>query len=293
MTGHANVFWFVLAWGASGGVAAAVGPLQARVLPRLSWAKQWVLQHRDLGPRYLAEGTANSASAQLRNYGIGIILGLAAVGYVQAALTLMGPFLVVFFGMALVTLPEAVRLRRDSPRKMPIFCALYSSGLALLGLAWGIALLVVLPKGLGDSLLGSSLWRPTYPLILPLTISIMGGCIGAGASTGLHALGAAKRSLRAMIIASVLTVIGSLVGAATGGAVGTVRGLAIATWIGTLVFWWQLRVALHEAGSVNVHGRHRGLAATYLRRRRRNAQHRHSPARQPHRGHWPGESEGI
>jgi O-antigen/teichoic acid export membrane protein len=293
VTGHANVFWFVLAWGASGGVAAAVGPLQARVLPRLSQAKQWVLQHRDLGPRYLAEGTANSAAGQLRNYGIGIILGLAAVGYVQAALTLMGPFLVVFFGMGLVTLPEAVRLRRDSPRKMPVFCALYSSGLALLGLAWGIALFVVLPKGLGDSLLGSSIWRGTYPLILPLTISVMGGCIGAGAGTGLHALGAAKRSLRAMIIASVLTVIGSLVGAATGGAVGTVRGLAIATWVGTLVFWWQLRMALHEAGSVNAHGRHRGLAARYLRRRRRNAQHRHSPARQPRRGHSPGGSEGI
>jgi O-antigen/teichoic acid export membrane protein len=301
-TGHANVFWFVLAWGVSGGVAAAVGPWQAGVLPRLSRTKSWVLQHRDLGPRYFLEGTANSASAQLRNYGIGLILGLAAVGYVQAALTLMGPFMVVFFGMGLVTLPEAVRLRRDSPRKMPVFCALYSSGLALLGLAWGVALLVVLPKGLGDSLLGSSIWRPTYPLILPLTISIMGGCIGAGAGTGLHALGAAKRSLRAMIIASVLTVIGSLVGAVTGGAVGTVRGLAIATWVGTLVFWWQLRVALHEAGSVNVHGRfgpsrppgrHRGLAATYLRRRRRYAQHRRSPARQPRRGHWPGESEGI
>ena len=45
------------------------GPLQARVAPRLSGAWEWVSRHRDLGPRYLAEGTANSASepvAQLR-----------------------------------------------------------------------------------------------------------------------------------------------------------------------------------------------------------------------------------
>ena len=35
-TGHADVFWFVFAWGAAAAVAAAVGPLQARVMPRLS-----------------------------------------------------------------------------------------------------------------------------------------------------------------------------------------------------------------------------------------------------------------
>ena len=66
-------------------------------------------RHRDLGPRYLAEGTANSVSTELRNYGVGLVLGLESVGYVQAATTLMGPFMVIFFGMGLVTLPEAAR----------------------------------------------------------------------------------------------------------------------------------------------------------------------------------------
>jgi O-antigen/teichoic acid export membrane protein len=291
VTGYASVFWFVLAWGASGTVAALVGPLQARVIPRVSQTKSWVLRHRDLGPRYLAEGTANSASAQLRNYGIGLILGLAAVGYVQAASTLMGPFMVVFFGMGLVTIPEAARLWRSVPRSMPTFCLRYSTGLALLGLAWGIVLLIVLPKGFGHLLLGS-VWRPTYPLILPLTISIMGGCIGAGASTGLHALGAARRSLRAMLIASALNVTGALAGAVAGGAVGTVRGLAISTWMGTLVYWWQLRAALHESETWNVHdrfwssrpaGRHRGQVVAHHSPHAPGAQHRRHPGqrRQP------------
>ena len=56
VTGNANVFWFVLAWGAAANIAAAVGPLQARVLPRLSGAWEWLSRHRDLGPRYFAEG---------------------------------------------------------------------------------------------------------------------------------------------------------------------------------------------------------------------------------------------
>ena len=41
-------------------------------------------RHRDLGLRYLLEGTSSSAVNQLRSYGVGLILGLAAVGYVQA-----------------------------------------------------------------------------------------------------------------------------------------------------------------------------------------------------------------
>ena len=248
-TGHANVFWFVFAWGAAAAVAAAVGPLQARTKPRLLGAWEWVSRHRDLGPRYLAEGTANSASSQLRNYGVGFILGLAAVGYVQAATTLMGPFMVIFFGMGLVTLPEAARILKRSPGHLPLFCLLVSGGLALLGLAWGVVLLVALPRGLGQLMLGS-LWRPTYPLVWPTTLVVLGGCASVGAGTGLHALGAARRSLRAMILGSAMTVVLSLAGAVAAGAVGTMMGAAVASWIGALLFWWQFRTALRDhAGS--------------------------------------------
>src|SRR5215472_9352067 len=152
-TGNANVFWLVFAWGAAAAVAAAVGPLQARVVPRLSGAWEWLSRNRDLGPRYFAEGTVATVSSQLRNYGVGLILGLAALGYVQAANTLMGPFMVVFFGMGLVLLPEAARILRHAPRHLPRFCVLVSAGLALLGLAWGGVLLVALPRGLGHLML--------------------------------------------------------------------------------------------------------------------------------------------
>ncbi len=245
VTGHADVFWFVLAWGAAAGVGAAVGPLQARVVPRLPSTDRWVSRHRDLGPRYLLEGMLSSGSTQLRNYGVGLLLGLAAVGYVQAANTLMGPFMVVFFGMGLVTLPEAARLLRRSPRHMILFCALVGGGMAVLGLLWGVVLLVALPRGLGHLIL-ARLWRPTYPLIVPSTIAIMAGCVSAGAGTGLHALGAAQRSLRAMGVSSVIYVIGSLAGTVTGGAVGTMRGAAVASWIGALAFWWELRGAMRD-----------------------------------------------
>ena len=175
MSGHANVFWFVLAWGAAAAAGAAVAPLQARVVPNLAGATEWLWRHRDLGPRYLAENTGGNASDTVRSYGISYILGLAAVGYIQAASVLMGPFKIIFFGISLITLPEAARLLRRSPRHLPLFCAAVSTGLTLLALAWGAVLLVALPRGLGHLMLGS-IWRPTYPLVLPTALAIMSQC---------------------------------------------------------------------------------------------------------------------
>lgn len=254
--GHASVFWFVFAWGATTTVGAAIGPLQARVAPSLAAATNWLSAHRDLGPRFTAEGSASSVAGQLRGYGIDLILGLAAVGYIQAANTLMGPFRIVYTGMSMITLPEAARLLRRSPRRLPLYCGAVSTGFVLLGLAWGVALLVVLPRGLGHLML-HSLWQPTYPLILPATVSIMGMAgAGIGAGTGLHALGAARRSLRAMIISSALTVACALAGAmVTHTAVGTTWFVAGASWLNVLVFWWQFRQALHESDTSSAHGR--------------------------------------
>ena len=253
ISGHANVFWFVLAWGAAAAVGAAIGPLQARVMPNLAGATKWLSQHRDLGPRYLAENTGGNAADTLRSYMVSFILGIAAVGYIAAANVLMGPFKIIFFGMNLIMVPEAVRLLRRSPRRLPVFCAVVSAGLALLGLTWGVFLLVALPQGLGHLVLGS-IWRPAYPLVLPATLSVMSMCVSTGPLLGLHAMGAARRSLRAVILASVLVIAFALVGALTGGTLGTVRYAAAASWLGALVAWWHFRRALQESDTVPVPG---------------------------------------
>ena len=251
ITGHADVFSFVLAWGIAANVAAAIAPLQAGTAPNLAGSARWLSQHRDLGPRYLAENTGGNAGATFQSYILSFILGLAAVGYIQAANVLMGPIKIALAGINLITLPEAARLVRRSPERLPLFCAVISSG-ALLTLAWGLVLLVALPRGLGHLMLGN-LWRPTYPLVLPATIALMAGCVITGALIGLHAMGAASRSLRAVIILSALTLSLGLAGATIGhSALDTMRYSAVASWLGTLVFWWEFRQALHASSTVPV-----------------------------------------
>ena len=275
VTGTSDVFWYVFAWGAAAAVGAIAGPLQARVVPRMSASLEWLWKHRDLGPRYLAEGATFSAATQLRTYGIGIILGLATVGVVQAVATLMGPITILFLGMSLVAIPEAARILRRSPRRLPLFCLLITSGLAMVGIAWGLVLLVVLPRGLGNWLVGP-IWRQAYHLVIPQALFSIGTIAGLGAGVGLHALGAARRSLWAMILTSCLYLSLSLAGAAVGGAAGTVSGSAIAAWIGSLIVWWQLAAALRESRRTPI--------PKAAMRRPRGRHTRARPARRPTRG---------
>ncbi len=242
---QANVFWFVLAWGGCAYIAAFCGPLQARLLPRVSHFWLWVHLHRDLSARYLAENSANSAASQIRLYAVGAIAGLSSVGVVQAASLLMGPFLVIFMGISLVTVPEAARILRKSPKRFVSYCVIVGVGLAACGLLWGVFIFIALPYGLGELLL-KSLWRQAGALVPAYTVWVMGGCLIGGATAGLRALGVARRSLRAMLISSVIFVIGGIAGAYLGGAAGTVDGAAASTVAGAGVWWWQLRVAVSE-----------------------------------------------
>ena len=245
--GHADVFWVVFAWGTTATIAAAIGPWQARVIPRPAGTWRWLSQHRDLGPRYFAEGTSQSAAVQLRAYSIGLVLGLATLGSVQAAATLFGPITILFLGMSLVAIPEAARVLRRSPRHLPLFCLGITGALSAAGFVWGIILLIAVPRGFGQWLLGP-IWRSTYPLVLPQMLFVIGQGTGFGVGTGLHALGASRRSLRLTLFMSVLYVICSLLGAVAAGAIGAVWGAAVSQWIAAVYGWWQLHAAQQEFG---------------------------------------------
>ncbi|TNC28610.1 MATE family efflux transporter [Amycolatopsis alkalitolerans] len=242
---NGSVLGFVLGWGLSGGVAAIFGCFQAGILPRPSGVAGWLRDHRDLGMRYLVENVSLSGASQLRAYGLGGIAGLAAVGTVRGAELLEGPFQAVLMGLSLVTVAEAARVLRRSPRRLPLFCLVLGTGQALAALCWGLALLFALPEVVGVHLLGS-VWPMAKALILPATVSVMGASFSTGAASGLRALGLARRSVRVQVSASVLYLTGGLVGAVFGGALGSAWGVAIATTTSSAIWWAQLRAGMRE-----------------------------------------------
>ncbi|MCP2314620.1 MATE family efflux transporter [Kitasatospora paracochleata] len=239
-----SVAAFVLAWGASGAAAAAYGRLQSGIRPRMTGARGWLREQRDLGYRYLVENVSLSGASQLRAYGLGAIAGVGAVGAVRGAELLLGPFLAVLMGLSLVTVPEAARVLRQAPHRLGSFCLLLGGGQAVAALLWGGALLPV-PDRLGELVLGD-VWQSASQLVVPLTLGVAGAGLGTGAAAGLRALGAARRSLRCQLFASACYVGGGLGGAAVAGTAGSAWGVAAATVSSSAVWWLQLRSALRE-----------------------------------------------
>ncbi|MER7665876.1 hypothetical protein [Streptomyces sp. NPDC096193] len=239
-----SVAAFVLAWGASATVAAGYGYIQSGIRPRTTQARAWLREQRDLGNRYLVENVSLSGAGQLRAYGLGVIVGVGAVGAVRGAELLLGPFLAVLMGLSLVTVAEAARVLRRAPHRLGRFCLLLGGGQAAAALLWGGALLLM-PDRLGELVLGD-VWHLASQLIVPVTLGVACAGLGTGAAAGLRALAAARRSLRCQLFASACYVAGGLGGAALGGTVGSAWGVAAATLAGSAVWWLQLRSALRE-----------------------------------------------
>ncbi|WP_460401277.1 hypothetical protein [Actinophytocola sediminis] len=244
-TAHGSVWAFVLAWGGSSIVAAGCGWWQSGIRPRPAGVGDWLRGHRELGSRYLVENVSNSGASQLRMYGLGAIAGLSEVGAIRGAELLLGPFLALLMGLNLVAVPEAARVLRDAPHRLARFCLALGGIQAVAAAAWGAVLLFAVPDALGQAVL-DDVWGPASELILPVSLSVTGAGVFAGATARLRALGAGGRSLRAQLLASAGYLGGGLAGAFVAGALGASWGSTIAMWCGALGWWLHLRAALRE-----------------------------------------------
>ena len=245
VTGRASVVSCVLTLGATASVAALVGLLQSGVRPAPSRVPAWLVAHRDLGLRYLAENVSIGGARQVRFFAVGALAGLAAVGSIRAAEMLMGPFLVLLSGVSQVAVPEAKVVLDRSPGRLARFCLLLGAVPAVAAAAWGVAVAIVFPLGPGRLLLGD-LWGPASTLLVPVTGCMILGCFQNAGTAGVRALGASRRSLSAQLWNAGLYLLGGTVGAALGGAAGSCWGVLVAGAVGCLIWWYEVRRAIAE-----------------------------------------------
>lgn len=251
----ASVATLLGAWGLGAAVAAAAGAasLGCRPAPR-AW-RGWLREQHDLIPAYVGEFAARNASSRLTVFVVAATSGLTAVAGLRAAQVVTGPASVLLLGAPMVTVPETARLLRDDPDRVPRVLRATSAAFATLALATGLAPLA-LPAGWGDALFGDS-WAEARPVLVAQAVLL--GAMGAtsGWLTGLRALGAARHSLGARLVVSVVGLAAGVTGASVAGGAGAVWGLAAAAWLGVAVWRrqfadaWAARPASSSSATAN------------------------------------------
>jgi hypothetical protein len=245
VSGHTSVGWIILAWGGSATLAAVAGAFQARLVPQVTWAADWLRTHREVAARSFTDSLGLGAGGQLRLLGLAAVAGLAAAGALRAAELLLVPPTAAIVALITVLAPAAAgELSRRSPRRVGRLCLQLGGLAAAAAAAWGVVVLA-LPDTAGVWLLGSA-WLPASRLLAPLTLAAAGFGFGAGARVGRWALEAGAPGRRGQLAGLAYLVL-ALGGAVLGGAAGAAWGSAAGTLAGAAIGWWQLRQGIREA----------------------------------------------
>jgi len=243
-SGHSTAVLLTLAFGLGASIGAAVGALQTRVIPKPRATRSWLHDHRELAIPFVLEFIAIAGGLQLSLLLVAALAGVKAVGDLRAGLILTGPLTVVFLGLYVLSLPEAVRLRERSTAALGRFARALGIIMPAATVLWTMAVLAV-PRSVGVQILGDY-WSPARRL-LPATATLTAAnACALAAAMGLRALGAAKASLRARLRAAPFGILGGAIGALLAAARGAAVGLAAAAFIDAALVWIALRRALKK-----------------------------------------------
>ncbi len=239
-----SLFSLVMAWAGPAAVGGVIAAIAWGVRPSFSKVRQWLRDHRDLTPSFVGELAAVSSASQFALIGIGLVANLTVVGAYRAAYVLFGPLRIIFQGMTLYGVPEAVRVLKDSPQRLRRATRVGALGLAFVALVYGVALMVM-PDRWGEFVLGET-WEFVDPLVIPFTIGVMGIGLAMPTYIGLRALEAARDTFITRMIVAGADVVATVVGAAIGGAVGAAWFGRTTLFLGSGVWWRRYEVRLRE-----------------------------------------------
>jgi O-antigen/teichoic acid export membrane protein len=245
-TGHATAVTLVLAFGVGAAAAAVGGARQAHVIPALGRSHGWLRDHRDLGVPFAIELVAVNGVGQVALVLVAVVAGVVAVGELRAAILLLSPPTVLFSGLFLCAIPEAVRLRERSLRALRTLVIALAVGTVAVTVAWGVAISLV-PTHLGQALLRSN-WANGRHLLVPAVVLTAGSAAALASVVGLRGLASARDSLRVRILAAPITLVAAVVGGRLDGAYGAGVGLAAAACVSAALAWVAFSQATRRAG---------------------------------------------
>jgi hypothetical protein len=235
----------VLVWGIAATASALLGCWQAGVKPAPQDAFEWLREQRALTFRYAAEVMVHRSGSWIAITLAGAVAGLRVVGAFRGAwLLLGGPLQLLFVGATFVFVSEGVRLLHRSPARLPGAMRSLSAAVTGVAILWSTVMLL-LPDSVGARVLGAT-WPQAKPLLPVLTLLVIALALSMGASQGLLALGAARRSLFTQLMGLAVEIPSVTGGAVVAGARGAALAAGFTAVFRTTLSWVQFGRARRE-----------------------------------------------
>ncbi|HEY5879957.1 MAG TPA: hypothetical protein VIU11_13680 [Nakamurella sp.] len=224
-SGSAAGVWLpLLIWGGSGLLSGMLGLFLLGTLPRLRGAIRWALAQRRLTGYLLLEYALSQGLAQVGILMVGVLGTAAGVGALRAGQVLVGPLNILGTAAFMFAVPEVARRSTLSPAARQRFALSVSAVLGGIAVCYS-ALLLLLPDGWGEQLLGAS-WTGAQSVLLPTCVLAVSAAVAAGPVTMLYGMGLARVTLGVNLIRAPMLLVALLVAIPLWDAVGAAWALA-------------------------------------------------------------------
>ena len=224
LLGLDRVEYFVAVWGAAAALGACVGLFLLGLRPRVKGLLAWLRSARGFWPYYVAENLLLQGVNVVILVAVAHLAGLADAGAIRGAVTLFTPLALLAAGVQSAGVPELTRLAARAPNRVRRIAVVMGVLLGASAAIW-TGVLLSLPFGLGESLLGAS-WERSRELLLFVGVDTMAALFVYGPFMGLRALGMTQGMMTRGVLGLTRTV-GAVFGAELAGARGAVTAFAV------------------------------------------------------------------
>ncbi len=228
-----SLAWFVAAWAGSGAIVGllrfvglrAHGVRFGLAWLRYTWAFSW---------RYLISYTATQGGALAAASAVGAIAGARALGGAQGAILLVRPFMTFQIAVTSVSIGHVARSldAREPFRRYIANVSLLTTAAA----AANLAVMLVLPDGVGEALLGDT-WEVAEPLLLATGVQVVVLGLTTGVRAGMLGMRAIRKVMIIDVAATALVFVASIIGAVINGALGAIWAVTFVRALSGIVMW--------------------------------------------------------
>jgi glycosyltransferase involved in cell wall biosynthesis len=234
-TDRASATVLLGAWALGGAVGALLGLVRVRVGPERRGIAAWWAEDRRRMASFLTDYAFSTGLVQASFLVLGVALSRAEFGTFRLGAVAVSPLANAMAGVRVLGLARLADRRGDADAALRT-ASRYGAAFTAAGLGY-LALLALLPDRIGIALIGST-WTDarTIALITAAGEALRLGSFAATDFVKVFARGV--RLVRTRAVVSVLVVVGALVGGtSTAGPEGAATGIALASLVGT-VLWW-------------------------------------------------------